>query len=164
MKSAGDRHYVGDTRVALAVIGGWIVVAKVSKVTNDSLVEVGYLLVDKGVSIESGWIGTALEEGPDLMVLETVIVVRVVKTTRRRQRDSGYSREGISRWRVVTTVIGSRVVFIDATRGIWMVIDGNGSRTGAGSRKISPSRRARRNGPVNAYSMGAQSLSSTEKA
>jgi len=164
MKLAGDRHYVGNTRVALAVIGGWIVVAKVSKVTNDSLVEVGDLLVDKGVSIESGWIGTALEEGPDLMVLETVIVVRVVKTTRRRRRDSGYSREGISRWRVVPTVIGSRVVFIDTTRGIWMVIDGNRSRTGAGSRKISPSRRARRNGPVNAYSMGAQSLSSTEKA
>ena len=61
MKSAGDQHYVGDTRVALAVIGGWIVIAKVSKVTNDSLIEVGDLLVDKGVSIESGWIWAALK-------------------------------------------------------------------------------------------------------
>jgi len=140
MESAGYRDYVGDTRVALAIVGCRIIVAEVSEVADDSLVEVGKLLVGESVSVEASRIGTALEKGLDLMALEAMVVVRVVEATRRGRWDSRYVCKWIcSRRTVFNGRIGGRNTFIGGINGGWAAIDGDWPRTVAGSREVSPS-------------------------
>ena len=160
MEPTGYRDYVGDTRVALAIVGCRIVVAEVSEVADDSLVEVGKLLVGESVSVEASRIGTALEKGLDLMALEAMVVVRAVEATRRGRWDSRYVCKWICRRRTVFNGgIGVRDTFIGGIDGGWVAIDSDWPRTVAGSREVSPSGCARRNGPINVNSIGSQSLS-----
>jgi len=49
----GDRDNMGDTRVALAIIGRREVIAEVGEVANDALVEIGEVLFGEGVSIKA---------------------------------------------------------------------------------------------------------------
>ena len=102
VESTGDRDDMGDTRVAFAIVGGGIVVAEISKIANDSLIEVSELLLSKGISVEAGGIRTAFEQRLDLMTFEPMVVIGVVEATRSRRRNSRYICEGIRCWWTVS--------------------------------------------------------------
>jgi len=93
---------MGDTRVALAIIGRREVIAEVGEVANDALVEIGEVLFGEGVSIEAGRIRTAFEQRLNLMTFEPMVVIGVVEATRSRRRNSRYICEGIRCWWTVS--------------------------------------------------------------
>ena len=138
---------MGDTCIAFAIVGGGIVVAEISKIANDSLIEVSELLLSKGVSVEAGGIRTAFEQRLYLMTFEPMVVIGVVEATRSRRRNSRYTCEGIRWRRTVSGWLGSRDPFIGGIDCGGVAIDSDRCRAITGRRKVSPSRCARRDSP-----------------
>ena len=93
---------MGHSRISFAIIGGGMMIAKINKITNHALVEVGEVVVSEGISIKSCGIGASFKQGADLVAFEAMIVIGVVEATRSRRRNSRYIGEGIRCWWTVS--------------------------------------------------------------
>ena len=69
MKPMGDRDYMSDTSVAFTIVGGWVMVAEVSEIADDPLVEISKLLLRESISIEACGIWATFEERLNLVAL-----------------------------------------------------------------------------------------------
>ena len=101
MEAASNGYNVGHARIALTIVGGWEMITEVGEIANDALVEVGEVVVSKGISIKSCGIGASFEQRADLVAFEAMIVIGVVKATWSRRRNSGNICERISCWRTI---------------------------------------------------------------
>jgi len=81
-------------------------IGEVGEVAHDTLVEIAELVIGKGVAVEPSWVRTPLQEGPNLMVLKTMIVVWIVKTAWVWRSNAGEVRKRISGRFVVGVICG----------------------------------------------------------